>query len=95
MAALQLASYQKNSSTFEMTEAEALEWIAELFEESSDAIQADTPRDDVPAWDSLGVLSLIAALDQRCGIVLSGEEIEKMTRIDDILEVLRVNKKLE
>ena len=42
-----------------MNEKEVLTWIAELFEEPLDNIRPDTSRDDIDAWDSLGVLNLM------------------------------------
>ena len=74
-----------------MTIEEALHWIAELFEEPEGTITPETMRDDVPAWDSLGDLNLIASLDEKCGIVLSGDDVYTMSKIGDLLETLRKN----
>jgi acyl carrier protein len=46
-------------------------------------------RKDIPGWDSLGTLSLIAALDERFDIHLSEEDIEGMQSVADLLEILR------
>lgn len=67
---------------------EALEWLAELFEEPKGRIQGDTPRADVAAWDSLGQLVLMSALDQRFGIRLTQEELASLRSIRDILNIL-------
>lgn len=77
-----------------MTEAEALRWIAEIFEQPPGSITASTPRDDIPAWDSLGVLTLMAGLDEKCGLVMTDAELKAMTKVDDILAVLRHHQKL-
>jgi acyl carrier protein len=77
-----------------MTHIEALKWIADVFEEPGDRITADTPRSDIQAWDSLGVLTLMADFDQTFGIILSDEEIQSMKGVNDILEILRTNGKL-
>lgn len=77
-----------------MTRIEALKWIADIFEESADRITPDTPRSDIQAWDSLGVLTLMADLDQTFGIILSDAEIQSMKGVHDILEILRTNGKL-
>jgi acyl carrier protein len=68
---------------------EAVAWIAEVFEEAPGRISAQTQRTDIPGWDSLGTLSLIAALDERFDIHLSEQDIEGMQSIDDILSILR------
>jgi acyl carrier protein len=82
-------------SGFMITEQEALHWIAELFELSADKIRPETAREAIPAWDSLGVLTLMAALDERFGIVLSDADMQVMSKVDDILSVLRGNGKIE
>jgi acyl carrier protein len=71
-----------------MTKQEALEWIAKLFEEKPDRLTPDTTRDDIQAWDSLGVLTLMADLDSQFGIQLSDEEVQGMKSVNDILEIL-------
>ncbi len=71
-----------------ITQNEALQWIAGLFEEPADRIAAVTPREAIPAWDSLGMLTLMAGLDERFDIRLSAEEVTQMKSIGAILEVL-------
>jgi acyl carrier protein len=68
---------------------ESLNWIAEVFEERPGRINAQTLRKDIPGWDSLGTLSLIAALDERFDIHLSEEDIEGMQSVSDLLDILR------
>ena len=68
---------------------EALSWIAEVFEERPGRINAQTLRKDIPGWDSLGTLSLIAALDERFDIHLPEEKIEGMQSVGDLLDTLR------
>jgi acyl carrier protein len=77
-----------------MTRVEALRWIANVFEESPEGITPDTARADIPAWDSLGVLTLMAGFDQQFSIILSDDEIKSMTKVSDILDILRKNGKL-
>ena len=71
------------------TQDELLNWIAEIFEQTAKPLSPDTLREDIPAWDSLGVLTLMAGLDEKYGIMLSDAELKAMTKVDDILEVLR------
>ena len=56
-----------------MTEQEALKWIAELFEEPVENIRPETKQDEVEGWDSLGVLSLMAGLDEEFDILMTEE----------------------
>ena len=74
---------------------EALEWIAELYEESVENITPETPRDEIPAWDSLGILTLMARLDEDFEILLEEEEVQELRGVNDILEALKRHNKLE
>ena len=78
-----------------MTTDDALAWACEVFEEAPGRIAADTKRESIPGWDSLGTLSLIAALDERFDIHLSEQDIEGMQRVEDILSILRRHGALE
>jgi acyl carrier protein len=72
-----------------MNTQEALNWMAEIFEEPAGRLTATTPRPDIPGWDSLGTLSLLAALDERFDIHLSEQDIEGLNGIKDIVDLLR------
>jgi len=73
---------------------EALAWIADLFEEPVENIQPETLREDIPAWDSLGVLALMASLDEDFGILLTDEEMQELQKVNDIFDLLRNNGKM-
>jgi acyl carrier protein len=77
-----------------MDQSEALHWIAELFEETAAGILPDTPRDAIPNWDSLGVLTLMAGLSEQFDITVNADELAGMQRVDDVLAVLRRHGKL-
>ena len=72
-----------------MNSKEALDWISETFEDPPGRIGTATVREEIPGWDSLGTLSLIAALDERFDIHLSEQDIEGLQSVKDILELLR------
>ncbi len=78
-----------------MNTQEALTWISEVFEEVPGRVKATTQRTEIPGWDSLGTLSLIAALDERFDIHLSEQDIEALQSINDVFEVLRRHGALE
>jgi acyl carrier protein len=78
-----------------ITEIEAIKWIAGVFEQPEDQLSPDTPMEQIPMWDSLGVLTLMAEFDEKFGIVLADTDMREIKKIDDILQILRKQGKLE
>jgi acyl carrier protein len=78
-----------------ITHTDAINWIAGVFEQSPEDLSPETPMEQVPMWDSLGVLTLMAEFDQKFGIVLDDSDMREIKRVDDILEILRKQGKLE
>ena len=74
---------------------EALTWVANLFQEPVDNIKPDTHRDDIAGWDSLGILTLMAALDDDFDIQLTDEEIQNLRNVQDILKILKRHDQLQ
>ena len=83
-----------NNSTRVMTLDEALGWIAEMFEEPKANIVSSQRRSDIPAWDSLGQLILMSALDQQFGIRLTQDELSSLASVQDILNILDNHQRL-
>lgn len=77
-----------------MTQDEAIEWVAKVFESSHGQLTPDTHRDNVPAWDSLGVLTLMASLDSEFGIVLTDDDVQAIKTVGDILDIMQRHGKL-
>lgn len=75
-------------------EAQVLDWLAEVFQQPRGEISVETARRDVPTWDSLGVLTLMAELDEKFDLVLSDQDMQAMNKIGDIIVVLRTHGKL-
>ncbi len=78
-----------------MNTEEALRWIANLFEEQVENITPETPREKIEAWDSLGILTLMAALNENFDIILSENEIQELRKVGDIFAVLSDRGKLD
>jgi acyl carrier protein len=73
----------------EKSPQEALAWVADIFEAPAEKIRPETRRDEVEAWDSLGILTLIARLDEDFHILLTEEEIQELRSVGDILGLIR------
>ncbi len=77
------------------TPAEVLAWLAEMFEESLENIRPEVTKEEIKAWDSLGVLTLMASLDETYEILLTEEEILELKSIQDVLNLLRKHGKMK
>lgn len=77
-----------------MNQEEALKWFADQFGIPVASISAATTRAEIPTWDSLGVLTLMAALDETFGLVVNDADMRAMQKVGDVFDLLRQNGKL-
>ncbi|HSG49701.1 MAG TPA: acyl carrier protein [Longimicrobiales bacterium] len=71
-----------------MSETDFLEWCGTLFNEPADALTMDTRREDIGGWDSMGMLLLMADLDEIHGIQLKEEELSELKTLRDIASLI-------
>jgi acyl carrier protein len=71
--------------------SEILTWVAEVFETPVEKVRPETKRDEIDAWDSLGILTLMARMDEDFHVLPTEEEIQQMRTVGDIIDVLRKN----
>lgn len=73
----------------QITAADALAMLSQLFEEPVENLSPEVLREEIPGWDSMGALILMAELDERFGIELTAGESREMVRVEDLLNYLR------
>jgi acyl carrier protein len=78
-----------------MTYEEAIQWIAEIFEEEPEDTLAEKTRDEIEAWDSLGMLTLMSGLFEEFDIKLTDDEVNKLVTVKDILNIFKQYSKLD
>ncbi|MBP6878989.1 MAG: acyl carrier protein [Phenylobacterium sp.] len=71
-----------------MTFEELRQLMADVFECDPSKITLDATPDTLEAWDSLRLLDLILAVEQRAGIEISPDRLEKMMSVPAILEIV-------
>jgi acyl carrier protein len=64
------------------------ELIALTFGMPAEEITPSTARDDIPAWDSVGHLNLMLALEDAFALTLDIEDMARLATIPAILEYL-------
>jgi acyl carrier protein len=62
--------------------------LSDLFSLSPDAITVDTTQKDIEAWDSMGHLMFIEALEQEFETQFSPENVEAMRDLGTIVRLL-------
>lgn len=77
-----------------MTEQAALAWIAGVFQVSPESIHAGSTRTDINTWDSMGVLLLMAGMDEEFGLILTDADMKSLQTVGDILALLRAQGKI-
>lgn len=60
----------------------------EIFDDDGLVLSPNLARADFPAWDSLGHIRLIGAMEEAFDVTFTIDEIEKMSSVERILDVL-------
>jgi acyl carrier protein len=75
-----------------MSKAEVLvrvgDILRETFDESALKVSESTSREDVPAWDSLGHIRVLTAVEEAFGVRFDLDEIEGITTAGAIAELV-------
>lgn len=64
--------------------------LDEMLELDAGTLQGDEELESLEGWDSLAVISFIALVDERIGIVVEGEKLAKARTVSDLLAVAGV-----
>ena len=62
--------------------------VAMLFHAPLEEVTAETSGKTLPRWDSMGHLTLILELEQEFLVQLAPEQVDRMTSVGKIVEVL-------
>jgi acyl carrier protein len=58
--------------------------LEELLELPKESVRGDQSLSQMPEWDSLAVISFIALVDSKYGVILQGKRIEACKTVDDL-----------
>ncbi|MDX2506726.1 MAG: acyl carrier protein [Gammaproteobacteria bacterium] len=75
-----------------MNTQEAISWIANLFNVDEKDIRVDLPRESLDYWDSMGMLLLMGELDDLFDFTLSKDQLNNISTINDLLDILKEKK---
>jgi acyl carrier protein len=65
--------------------------LAEVFLVDVQAVTAQSSPESIEAWDSIGHLNLILALEQRCGVTFDPNQIPQLTTVRALAEAISAN----
>ena len=65
-----------------------LDLVGDVIEADPARIDVNSDRDDVPGWDSLAHLSIITALEDRCGVRLTMAQISEVRTVEQLSRAL-------
>jgi acyl carrier protein len=65
-----------------------LQLLDELFEFESGTIQADQALQEIPGWNSLTFVGLIAMVDEECGVTLAPGAVLKCRTVGDVFALV-------
>jgi len=71
-----------------MTNGEKLAMLEEVFEMDEGTLSADMQLDELEQWDSMAKLSVIVLMDDEFGKELTGDQIKKFVKVQDILDFM-------
>lgn len=69
-----------------------IEQFKEVVEVESTEITTETKFRDLPEWDSLAGLSLIAMIDEEYDVILEGNEFKEQETIGDLINAIKAKK---
>ena len=69
-----------------MTIEEKLDLITETLDAEREKIKQETALCTLDEWDSMGIISTITMLDRKFKKVLSAEQIENLSIVQDIID---------
>lgn len=77
-----------------LTEHEVVKMVAETLLIDPSTISPATRKEKIPEWDSMGVITILAMLEDEFHIDMSVEEAAALNGMPDFLELLRKNNKI-
>ncbi|MCM1232278.1 MAG: acyl carrier protein [Ruminococcus flavefaciens] len=72
-----------------MSDQEKVEAIADILELEVEELSTDTVLEEIEAWDSVAVLSVISVMDEKFGKLPHASEILKCKTVFDLMRIMQ------
>lgn len=73
-----------------MDKQKFLEMLTEILEADAGTIKGDEDLENLSNWDSLAVITFIAAVDEKMNFVVSGEQLSKAKTVGDLMALVGI-----
>lgn len=73
-----------------MNKQQFLEMLTEILEADAGTIKGDEDLENLENWDSLAVITFIAAVDEKMNFVVSGEQLSKAKTVGDLMALVGI-----
>lgn len=73
-----------------MNKQQFLEMLTEILEADAGTIKGDEDLENLENWDSLAVITFIAAVDEKMNFVVSGEQLSKAKTVADLMALVGI-----
>ena len=67
--------------------------LEKLLELPPGSVRGDQSLTQMPEWDSLAVISFIAMVDNKYGVILQGSKVEACTTVDELVHSIEEHQK--
>lgn len=74
-----------------MKRTEFLNALENIMELDDNTLKGNEQLIDMRQWDSIAFLSVIAMLDEKFGIIIQGDKLEKITNVADLVALVADN----
>ena len=62
--------------------------VAEVFLVDTQQVSAESSPESIPAWDSIGHLNLVLAMEQKFGMTFDSDQIPQLISVQAIAEAI-------
>lgn len=73
-----------------MDKQKFLEMLTEILEADAGTIKGDEDLESLSNWDSLAVITFIAAVDEKMNFVVSGDQLSKAKTVGDLMALVGI-----
>ncbi|MCC6340906.1 MAG: acyl carrier protein [Bryobacterales bacterium] len=70
-----------------MSREELLRSLDQMIELPAGTLQGSELLDDLELWDSVAMMTFMAAADEHCGVKLSPRDFTKCSTVDDLIRL--------